>query len=97
MDRKKTEDLLIDINTLIKKDSDIDANYKKALRHLRKKLPVGWAKTISEDTGKSAVMVYKVINGENRDKDDAIVLRAIELAKEYASEISKRIKTIKEL
>ena len=94
---KKTGDLIIDINTLLKKDSDINVKYKKALRQLRRKLPVGWAKTISEATGKSAPMVYKVINGDNRDKDDAIILRAIELAKSNIAEIENRIKTIKEL
>ena len=94
---KKTEDLLLDINTLLEESDDINSKYKKALRILRKKLPEGWANTISEQTGKSVPMVYKVMEGGSKKKDNAIILRAIELAKGHVKGTENIIKTIKEL
>ncbi len=70
---------------------------KKELRILRKKLPVGWAKILSEQTGKSLVMVYKVISGEANDKDDIIITKAIELAEAEIKKQKERISKIRSL
>jgi hypothetical protein len=96
MDKNKnSENMMLDIDTLLEKTVKIDEKFKKALRQLRKKLPVSWAKTIADTTGKTPIMVYKVMNGECRDKDDTIVLRAIELAEAEVKKITNRIIKIK--
>ena len=98
MDKNKnSENMMLDIETLLEKTVNIDEKFKKALRQLRKKLPVSWAKTIADTTGKTPIMVYKVMNGECRDKDDTIVMKAIDLAEAEAKKITTRINKIKAL
>jgi hypothetical protein len=98
MKKKKTDDLIIDINTLLEIQKGVDIEYKKALKLLRKKLPDGWAKEISATTGKSMILVYKVLSGEKKDTDDSILLTAIEMAEQNVENTtSKKISTINKI
>jgi len=96
--KKKTDDLIIDIDTLLDIQKGVDIKYKKALKLLRKKLPDGWAKEISTTTGKSLILVYKVISGEKKDTDDSILLTAIKVAeRNVKNTTSKKILTINKI
>lgn len=70
---------------------------KEQLKKLREKLPVGWARILARKTGKSRVMIYKVIAGDVNDKDDTIITEAIKLAERTIKKQNLRIAKIKSL
>jgi len=78
--KNKSDVLTLDIDALLSNQTMIEVKYKKALKLLVRKLPDNWARTISEKTGKSLIMVYKVLAAEKKDTDNAIIKIAIELA-----------------
>ncbi|MCX6231107.1 MAG: hypothetical protein NTZ33_06145 [Bacteroidetes bacterium] len=87
----KTERLKLDIDSLLKNTSDLDVKYQKAIKLLRKKLPYNWAKIIEKECGKSRVLVYKVLSGDLKYRDEKIVLCAIKLAENESRKKIERI------
>lgn len=98
MDTKNcTKNLVTEIENLLEEIEQIEAIYKKALKLLKRKLPVNWANIIAERTGKKNITIYKVLDGSIRVTDNSILECAIELAKETAKNKVETIKNIKEL
>jgi hypothetical protein len=98
MDTKiSAKNLVLDIENLLIENEEIDVSYKKALKLLKRKLPINWANIISEQTGKKSITVYKVLDGTIRDTDNAILIKAIDLAKENAKSKVQTIKKIREI